>query len=162
MQIGKNSVVTIKYRLSDTDGNVLEQSEQAVSYLHGGYQGIFPQVEEALEGKAAGDDCQVRLDPENAFGSYDAALVRVEPRDLFPANVSVGMQFEGQAEDDGEDEFTLYPVTDVTPEKVVVDGNHPLADKVLDFSCTVLEVRAATSEELTHGHVHGEGGHHHH
>lgn len=161
MQIGKNSVVTIQYSLADTDGKVLEQSEQAVSYLHGGYHGIFPQVEEALEGRAAGYQCMVRLNPEDAFGEYDASLVRVEPRDLFPANVAVGMQFEGQAEDDGEDEFTLYTVTDVTADKVVVDGNHPLADKVLDFSCTVLDVRQATSEELSHGHVHGEGGHHH-
>ena len=161
MQIGKNSVVTLNYRLSDTDGKVLEESQQAVSYLHGGYHGIFPQVEEALEGRNTGYQCQVRLNPEDAFGEYDADLVRVEPRNLFPSNVSVGMQFEGQAEDDGEDEFTLYTVTDVTDEKVIVDGNHPLADKVLDFTCTVIEVRAATSEELTHGHVHGEGGHHH-
>ncbi len=161
MQIGKNSVVTINYRLSDTDGKVLEESEQSVSYLHGGYQGIFPQVEEALEGKAEGYECKVRLNPEEAFGEYDASLVRVEPRNLFPATVAVGMQFEGQAEDDGEDEFTLYTVTDVTDDKVVVDGNHPLADKILDFSCTVTGVRAATTEELTHGHVHGEGGHHH-
>ena len=161
MQIGKNSVVTINYRLTDTDGKVLEESEQSVSYLHGGYQGIFPQVEEALEGKAEGYECKVRLNPEEAFGEYDASLVRVEPRNLFPATVAVGMQFEGQAEDDGEDEFTLYTVTDVTDDKVVVDGNHPLADKILDFSCTVTAVRVATSEELTHGHVHGEGGHHH-
>jgi FKBP-type peptidyl-prolyl cis-trans isomerase SlyD len=161
MQIGKNSVVTLNYRLSDTDGKVLEESQQAVSYLHGGYHGIFPQVEEALEGRSTGYQCQVRLNPEDAFGEYDADLVRVEPRNLFPSNVSVGMQFEGQAEDDGEDEFTLYTVTDVTDDKVIVDGNHPLADKILDFTCTVIEVRAATSEELTHGHVHGEGGHHH-
>ena len=161
MQIGKNSVVTIQYSLSDTEGKVLEESQQAVSYLHGGYHGIFPQVEEALEGKATGYQCQVRLTPEDAFGEYDASLVRVEPRDLFPENVAVGMQFEGQAEDDGEDEFTLSTVKEVTDDKVVVDGNHPLADKTLDFHCTVTDVRAATSEELTHGHVHGEGGHHH-
>ena len=161
MQIGKNSVVTLNYSLSDTDGKVLEESQQAVSYLHGGYQGIFPQVEEALEGKAVGYECKVRLNPEDAFGEYDDALVRVEPRNLFPANVAVGMQFEGQAEDDGEDEFTLYTVTEITADKVTVDGNHPLADKVLDFTCTVTEVRAASTEELTHGHVHGEGGHHH-
>ena len=161
MQIGKNSVVTINYRLSDTDGKVLEESEQEVSYLHGGYDGIFPQVEAALQGKSPGDECKVRLSPEDGFGEYDASLVRVEPRNLFPDTVAVGMQFEGQAEDDGEDEFTLYTVTDVTDDKVVVDGNHPLADKTLDFSCTVVSVREATSEELTHRHVHGEGGHHH-
>jgi FKBP-type peptidyl-prolyl cis-trans isomerase SlyD len=87
--------------------------------------------------------------------------MRVEPRNLFPDNIVVGMQFEGQAEDDGDDEFTLYTVTEITDDTVVVDGNHPLADRILDFHCTVLDVRPATSEELTHGHVHGEGGHHH-
>ena len=91
----------------------------------------------------------------------DASLVRVEHRNLFPETVSIGMQFEGQAEDDGEDEFTLYTVTEITDDTVIVDGNHPLADKTLDFFCKVLGVRAATSEELAHGHVHGEGGHHH-
>jgi FKBP-type peptidyl-prolyl cis-trans isomerase SlyD len=161
MQIGKNAVVTLHYRLSDTTGTIIEESEQAISYLHGGYHGIFPAVEEALEGKADGFECTIRLEPEDAFGEYDASLVRVEPRDLFPSNVEVGMQFEGQADDDGEDEFTLYTVTEMTEDTVVVDGNHPLADKTLEFSCRVLEVRAATSEELAHGHVHGEGGHHH-
>lgn len=161
MQIGKNAVVTLNYRLSDTEGAVIEESQNAISYLHGGYHGIFPQVEVALEGQADGFECTVRLSPDDAFGEYDEDLVRVEPRHLFPENVVVGMQFEGQADDDGEDEFTLYTVTEVSDDKVVVDGNHPLADKTLDFSCKVLGVRAATSEELTHGHVHGEGGHHH-
>lgn len=161
MQIGKNAVVTLNYRLSDTEGKVLEESEQSVSYLHGGYDGIFPQVEIALEGKAEGYECKVRLEPEDAFGEYDPTLMRVEPRNLFPDNVAVGMQFEGQADDDGDDEFTLYTVTEITDDTVIVDGNHPLADRILDFHCTVLDVRAATPEELTHGHVHGEGGHHH-
>ena len=161
MQIGKNAVVTLNYRLSDADGKVLEESEQSVSYLHGGYHGIFPQVEVELEGKATGYECKIRLNPEEAFGEYDASLVRVEPRNLFPANVSVGMQFEGQAEDDGDDEFTLYTVTDITDDTVVVDGNHPLAGMTLHFDITIREVRAATAEEIAHGHVHGPGGHHH-
>jgi FKBP-type peptidyl-prolyl cis-trans isomerase SlyD len=161
MQIGKNAVVTLNYRLSDTEGKVLEESEQSVSYLHGGYDGIFPGVEVALEGKEKGYECKVRLEPEDAFGEYDPTLMRVEPRNLFPDNVAVGMQFEGQADDDGDDEFTLYTVTEITDDTIIVDGNHPLADRTLDFHCTVLDVRSATTEELTHGHVHGEGGHHH-
>ena len=92
----------------------------------------------------------------------DAELVRVEPQDRFPAEVKIGMQFEGYDGKDGDDEEQrVYTVTDVADGKVVVDGNHPLAGQRLRFDCTVLDVRAASAEELQHGHVHGEGGHHH-
>ena len=161
MQIERDSVVTIRYTIADIEGNVLDRSEPSLTYLHGGYDGIFPLVEEALHGKAVGDACSLRLEPEDAFGDYDANLVRTEPRDLFPGNVAVGMQFEGAAE--GDDEHTLiYTVTDVADNTVVVDGNHPLAGKALQFDCTVLEVRAGTREEIQHGHVHSGDGHHHH
>jgi FKBP-type peptidyl-prolyl cis-trans isomerase SlyD len=160
MQIVKNSVVTITYSLSDSQGNLLEESKEAISYLHGGYDNIFPTVEESLHGKTAGDSLNMALEPEHAFGEYDASLVRVEPRGVFPVqDVQVGMQFEGGAE--GSDEMILYTVTDVTEETVVVDGNHPLAGRTLQFSCTVTEVRPATKEEIEHGHVHGPHGHQH-
>jgi FKBP-type peptidyl-prolyl cis-trans isomerase SlyD len=162
MQIEKDSVVTIRYEIADTEGKVLDRSDPSLTYLHGGYDGIFPLVEEALHGKNIGDQCSVRLEPEDAFGEYDAELVRIEPRHLFPATVAVGMQFEGAPEGSGEDGYILYTVTDVADDKVVVDGNHPLAGKALQFGCTVLEVRKATGEELQHGHVHGPHGHHHH
>ncbi|MCW5626707.1 MAG: peptidylprolyl isomerase [Burkholderiales bacterium] len=158
-QIVKNSVVSLNYELLDTDGNVLEKTDAPIAYLHGGYDGIFPRVEEALHGKQTGDTCSVRLEPDDAFGDYDEDLIRVEPRNLFPKNVSVGMQFEGAAQ--GSDQAMLYTVTDVADDKVVVDANHPLAGKALQFNCTVTEVRQATAEELQHGHVHGAGGHHH-
>jgi FKBP-type peptidyl-prolyl cis-trans isomerase SlyD len=161
MLIAKDSVVTIAYVLSDIEGNVVEKSEPAVSYLHGGYEGIFPLVEQALHGRRTGDECVVRLEPDDAFGDYDEELVRVEPRAAFPSDVSVGMVFEGNAEDDDDEDYVLYTVTDIAEDKIVVDGNHPLAGKTLDFKCTVLEVRAATKEELVHGHVHGAHGHHH-
>jgi FKBP-type peptidyl-prolyl cis-trans isomerase SlyD len=161
MIIEKNSVVTIAYALSDIDGNILEKSEPAVSYIHGGYDGIFPHVEEALHGKSVGQECTVRLEPDDAFGEYDEALVHVEPKKLFPPDVTVGMQFEGSPEGGDEDDMILYTVTDIADDKIVVDGNHPLAGKTLDFKCTILEVRAATKEELQHGHVHGGHGHHH-
>jgi FKBP-type peptidyl-prolyl cis-trans isomerase SlyD len=159
MQVGKNTVVTISYELSDAAGKLIEKTRDPISYLHGGYQGIFPRVEDALAGKSVGDRCEVRLEPEDAFGEYDAQLVRVEPRERFPANVKVGMQFEGAPE--GSKEYVLYTVTDVADNKVVVDGNHPLAGKTLVFNCTVTDVRTATGEELSHGHVHGPQGHHH-
>jgi FKBP-type peptidyl-prolyl cis-trans isomerase SlyD len=161
MIITKDSVVTLSYTLSDGEGKLLESSDPAVSYLHGGYDGIFPIVEEALEGREEGYSFTATLEPEDAFGEFDESLLRVEPRNLFPPHVKVGMQFEGKPEGGHPDEFVLYTVTDVTEDKVVVDGNHPLAGKTLVFSCTVLDVRRATPEELQHGHVHGEHGHHH-
>jgi FKBP-type peptidyl-prolyl cis-trans isomerase SlyD len=158
VQIGKNTVVSLTYQLTGSDGNLIEQTQEPVSYLHGGYEGIFPLVEEALEGKEAGYACEVRLTPEDAFGEYEEELVRVEPRRLFPPSLKVGMQFEGSSEESGESR--IYTVTDIAEDKVVVDGNHPLAGQTVLFSCTVTEVRAASSEELSHGHVHGPHGHH--
>ena len=161
MKIAKDTVVSLKYELKDSEGNLLEKTNDPVTYLHGGYDGIFPAVEEALHGKDVGDRCVINMQPDDAFGEYDHDMVRVEPRSLFPANVAVGMQFEGGAEDDEDDDYMLYTVVEVTDREVTVDGNHPLAGKALSFDCTVTGVRAATGEEITHGHVHGEGGHHH-
>lgn len=159
MQIAKDTVVSINYELFDSAGKLIEKTQAPIAYLHGGYDGIFPLVEEALHGKAVGDTCRVNLEADDAFGDYEADMVRSEPRDLFPENISVGMQFEGAVE--GSDQYALYTVTEISDDKVVVDGNHPLAGKALVFACTILEIRPATKEELTHGHVHGEGGHHH-
>jgi len=160
MQVAKNSVVLLNFELSDSTGQLLEKSEQPISYLHGGYDGIFPQVEEALEGVAEGESVAVTLSPDNAFGEYDDELVRVEPRDVFPTDgLEVGMQFQAGAE--GSDEDIVFTVTDITADSVVIDGNHPLAGQTLLFKCTVEGVRPATAEELAHGHVHGAGGHHH-
>ena len=159
MQVAKNTVVTLTYELSDTDGKLIEKTETPIVYLHGGYDGIFPLVEKALAGKGAGETCRVRLEPDDAFGEYDAGLVHLEPRNKFPDTIKVGMQFEGRGVESGT--TLIYTVTNIADDKVVVDGNHPLAGKALDFICTVAAVRAATQEELTHGHVHGPHGHHH-
>jgi len=161
MKIAKNAVVSLTYQLADADGTVIEKAGDPISYLHGGYDGIFPTVEEALEGKKVGDTFSVSMEPDDAFGEYEHELVRAEPRDMFPKEVAVGMQFEGGAEGDDDEDFMLYTVTEVTDDEVTVDGNHPLAGKSLVFSGAVTGVRAASAEELTHGHVHGEGGHHH-
>lgn len=160
MQIIKDSVVSITYQLANTDGEVLEQTEEPISYLHGGYDQIFPTVEEQLHGKNVGDTLTVILEPDFAFGEYDAELVRIDDKDRFPVpDVAVGMQFEGES-DDGE-EMLLYTVTEITDDSIVVDGNHPLAGQTLKFTCTVIDVRPASAEEIAHGHVHGEHGHHH-
>jgi FKBP-type peptidyl-prolyl cis-trans isomerase SlyD len=159
VRIAKNTVVSLTYLLTGPEGSVIERSDQPVSYLHGGYRGIFPLVERALEGREVGYACEVRLAPDDAFGEYAEELVRVEPRSLFPPNLRVGMRFEGSAEESGESR--IYTVTDVAGDKVVVDGNHPLAGQTVVFSCTVTGVRAASPEELAHGHVHDPHGHHH-
>ena len=104
--------------------------------------------------------CRVRLAPADAFGEYDAELVQLESRGRFPDSVAVGMQFEGQSENSKE--VRIYTVTDIADDKVVMDANHPLAGRTLEFSCVVAAVRAASAEEMSHGHVHGPDGHHHH
>jgi FKBP-type peptidyl-prolyl cis-trans isomerase SlyD len=159
MQIVKDTVVSLKYQLYGTDGELIEQTEEPVEYLHGGYGNMFPAVEKALEGKDVGETCRVKLMPDDGFGDYDAELVHVEPRDKFPGTVEVGMQFEGSGQETGD--TIVYTVTDVAEGKVVVDGNHPLAGQTLHFECTIAGVRPASGEELSHGHVHGEHGHHH-
>ncbi|CAG0985784.1 FKBP-type peptidyl-prolyl cis-trans isomerase SlyD [Burkholderiales bacterium] len=159
MQVAANTVVTLTFELYRADGELIERSEEPVSYLHGGYDGIFPKVEQELTAKAAGDRCSVGLDPEDAFGDYDSELVRVEPVERFPGEVSVGMQFEAALGKDPTD-TVIFTVTDIAEGKVVVDGNHPLAGERLRFDCTITEVRPATSEEISHGHVHGAHGHH--
>jgi len=160
VNIGKDTVVTLTYVVRDLDGRMLEESDEPVSYLHGGYDNIFPAVEKALEGKATGDSVDLKLQPPDAFGDYDEQLVRMEARDAFPDNVEVGVQFVGAPIDGGEE--MLYTVTDIAEDKIVVDGNHPYAGQSVHFQCTVTEVRAATSDEVAHRHAHGAHGHHHH
>ncbi len=162
MKIVKDSVVSLRYELFDAEGNLVENVEDPISYLHGGYDGIFPLVEEALHGKGVGDKVSVTLQPDDAFGEYEHELVEVEPRSSFPKDVAVGMQFEGAPEEADDEDFILYTVIEVTDDEVTVDGNHPLAGKTLTFSCTVTHVRNATEDELEHGHVHEEGSSHLH
>ncbi len=159
MRIDRGKVVKLDYELRDRDGASLEDDGSQLEYLHGGFGGIFPKVEEALEGQDVGHEAHITLEPEDAFGEYDAELLRVEPRARFPETLEVGMHFEGMPGDD-ESESHIYTVTDITPETVVVDGNHPLAGERLWFRCKVSGVRAATAEELRHGHVHGDLGVH--
>jgi len=161
MKIAKDTVVSLRYELFDSTGELLETVEEPISYLHGGYDGIFPLVEESLHGKSVGDHCKVTMQPDDAFGEYEHDLVEVEARSAFPKEVTVGMQFEGAPESADEEDFILYTVIEITDDKVTVDGNHPLAGKTLTFDCVVTGVRAAKAEELEHGHVHGEGGHLH-
>ena len=159
MNIVKDTVVTITYKVNDLEGNLLEQSDEPVSYLHGGYDNIFPLVEEALEGKQVGDTVDIKLQPADAFGEYEESLVRMETREVFPETIEVGMQFVGSPMDGGEE--MLYIVTDIADDKVVVDANHPYAGQAVHFQCIVAEIRRASPDEVSHGHAHGAHGHHH-
>jgi FKBP-type peptidyl-prolyl cis-trans isomerase SlyD len=155
----KNMVVSIEYQLFDLQGKLIEKTSKPISYLHGGFKGIFEVVEKSLDGKQVGDSVEIRMEPEDAFGDFDEKLILIEPRDKFPSDIKVGMQFQGHKEESGG--TAIYTVTDIAEDKVVVDGNHPLAGVGLLFKCKVKSIRAATAEEISHGHVHGEGGHHH-
>ena len=159
MQIAMNTVVSITYELLDSNGNVLESSKDPVSYLHGGYDNIFPRVEEELHGKSIGDTVEITLEPADAFGEYDEELVQMEPVSAFPSkDLKVGMQFEGE---DESGEVILYTITNIDDGKVIVDGNHPWAGERVLFKATIADVRKAGEEEVAHGHVHGAGGNHH-
>ena len=159
MQIAKNSVVTLHYKMYDSEGKLLDETSEPISYLHGGYDNILPLVEEALHGKKIGDSVEVTMEPEDAFGDYESELVRVETKDVFPQDVTVGMVFE--ADDPETGDLLFFRVTEIEGDKVVVDGNHPFAGMKIRFAANVEEVRAANDEEITHGHVHGEHGHQH-
>ncbi|WP_395012002.1 peptidylprolyl isomerase [Undibacterium sp.] len=159
MKIAKNTVVTVEYSLSDTLGNLIEQGQEPMVYLHGGYENTLPKIEEALEGKEVGFNETIQVEPEDAFGEYDADLVKMEERSRLPSPIEVGMQFEGTPDDDEDGESLIFTVTEIAEDKVVLDGNHPLAGIALRFALHVTEVRDATAEEIAHGHVHGAGAH---
>lgn len=160
MQISKDAVVHIHYTLKNDAGEVLDSSEGAepLAYMHGNGN-LIAGLEKALEGKKSGDSLQVSIPPAEGYGVRDAALIQEVPRSAFGgiSKVEVGMQFQAES-NYGPRTVT---VTQVTGDTVTVDGNHPLADETLHFNVQVVEVRAASEEELEHGHVHGAGGHHH-
>jgi FKBP-type peptidyl-prolyl cis-trans isomerase SlyD len=163
MKIAKDTVVTVNYKLSDAQNNLIEDGSQPMVYLHGGYENTLPKIEEELDGKETGYATTLQIEPDDAFGDYDPALVKIEPRNRLPEPLEVGMQFEGMPDGAApDDEALIFTVTDIADDKVVLDGNHPLAGMALRFELEVVEVRAATDEEIQHGHVHGAHGHHPH
>ncbi|HZW21596.1 peptidylprolyl isomerase [Noviherbaspirillum sp.] len=163
MKIAKNTVVTVHYKLSDAQGNLIEESRDPMVYLHGGYENTLPKIEEALEGRDVGFETTIQVEPDDAFGEYDPNLIKIEPRNRLPEPVEIGMQFEGTPDDaEGADDSIIFTVTDIADDQVVLDGNHPLAGMALRFTLNVAGVRTATDEEVAHQHVHGADGHHHH
>jgi FKBP-type peptidyl-prolyl cis-trans isomerase SlyD len=160
MQITKNKVVAIDYTLTDEEGEVLDSSRGSVplEYLHGA-DNIIPGLERELEGKAAGDTLEVTVAPELAYGLYQDGLEQVVSRKMFdkPDDLEVGISFHAQT-DSGPRVFTI---TEIDGDQITIDGNHPLAGLTLRFDVTVVGVRDATPDEITHGHAHGPDGHHH-
>ena len=158
MKIEKNSAVTIHYTVSDTTGKLLEESKEPMSYLHGGYGNTFAKIEEALEGQETAYKTTIELKPEDAFGQRDEGLMQTIPKTQFPPGVKIGGQLEGR---DDSGQTIVFTVLKIKGDTVHLDGNHPMAGKTLRFGIKVLEVRAASEEEIAHGHVHGAHGHHH-
>jgi len=151
MQVAQDTVVSLAVRLADVHGNPIQESTETVQYLHGGYDGIFPLVEEALQGRTPGENIEVHLEPEDAFGEYDAELVSLAERGEFPPELAIGMQFE--QEGGADDELLIYTVTDIAGDQVVLDGNHPFAGVALKFVCTITGVRLATEAEIERGYA---------
>lgn len=150
----KNTIVTLDYSVTDPDGVLVDAGQEPLVYLHGGYDDIFPLIEEAVHEKKIGESVVVKMQPDDAFGEYDAQLIQVESRKGFPKELEVGMQFEGVPDGEDDDDILIYRVTEIADDKVVLDGNHPLAGMALVFTCTVTAVRPASAEEIEHGHMH--------
>lgn len=158
MKIEKDTVVSLRYKVAEANGKLIEESRTPMVYLHGGYDNTLPKIEEALDGKEPGAEISLLLKPEDAFGVRDETLQRTISKKDFPPGVKVGGQLEGVT-DDGRPH--VFHVMKIKGDQVLLDGNHPLAGKELRFQLKVTGVRAASAEEIAHKHVHGDGGHHH-
>ncbi len=158
MNIEKDTAVTIRLTVTESNGQVIENGKTPASYLHGGYDNLLPKIEAALEGQTVGFKTALQLTAEDAFGARDESLLRTIAKKDFPPGIKVGGALQG-VNDAGEE--IVYTVLKVKGDQVMLDGNHPLAGKALHVTAQVLAVRAATTEEIAHRHVHGEHGHHH-
>ncbi|QIO05493.1 peptidylprolyl isomerase [Acinetobacter shaoyimingii] len=157
--IANNLVVSFNYKLTNAEGETLDQSQgEPLAYLHGAGN-IIPGLEKALEGKAVGDKFTVNVPAAEGYGEYNADLVQEVPKQMFQGveNIEAGMQFQAQTEDGVQ----IVTVKSVEGDNIIVDANFPLAGQDLTFDVEIVEIREASQEELDHGHVHGAGGHHH-
>lgn len=161
MVIAPHTVVRFDYTLTDDSGKVLDTSsgKQPLAYLHG-IGAIIPGLEAQMAGKQAGESFKATIPPEQAYGNRIEQFVQRVPRSQFPAGqlIMIGQQFEASAPNGQK---LNVRVTKVDASEVELDANHPLAGKTLHFDVTIVDVRAASMEEIEHGHAHGEGGHQH-
>lgn len=160
MQVAKNKVISIDYKLTDAQGTELDSSHGRgpFAYIHG-VGNIIPGLEAALEGKSKGDQVNAEIPPEKAYGTRDENLVQNLSRSQFDTDqeIQVGMQFQAMSEGGPR----VVTVVSVDADNVTIDANHPLAGVTLHFDVTVKEIREATDDELSHGHVHGPDDQHH-
>lgn len=155
MLITSPCVVSLTWRLQDTQGNLIDELSDPVEFFYGG-DDLLAKVEESLLEQDVGFSAELHLEPEHAFGEYDPSLVFFEKRSLFPDGVEPGMQFDGPPPGAATPDLradAVYTVTEVYPEHVVLDGNHPLAGIALRLALQVRDVRAATDEEIEAGSV---------
>ena len=161
MNISDNCVASFHYTLTDSSGKVLDTSEghEPLSYLHGAGN-IIPGLEQALVGKTTGDKLSVNVLAVDAYGERNPDLVQELDSSMFSGidNIEPGMEFHAETEHG----LQVVTVTSVEGSTVFIDGNHPLAGVDLNFDVEITEVRDATQDEISHGHAHGAGGHHHH
>ena len=154
MEITQQCVVALTWTLKDTLGETLDVLDEPVEFLVGG-RDLLPKIEEALQGHARGAKVHLQLEPEDAFGDFDENLLFLEPRALFPADLEEGLTIEGTALPEGTHpdapRNVLYTITEIYPEHVVLDGNHPLSGIALRLHLTVESVREATEEEVGQG-----------
>jgi FKBP-type peptidyl-prolyl cis-trans isomerase SlyD len=160
MQITQDAVVLIHYTLTDDTGQTIDSSagSEPLAYIHGNGN-LIPGLERELEGKGEGDKLDVKISPADGYGEFDKSLIQRVPKRALKGvgNLHVGMQLQAQSEKGTR----AVTVTQLVGDMVTLDGNHPLAGKNLNFKVEIVAVRVATEEELSHGHVHGPGGHHH-
>ncbi len=160
MKIAEKHVVTLNYTLKDNDGEIIDQAQDgSFAYLHGA-QNIIPGLENALTGKAVGDQLQVKVSPEEGYGQRDENRVEDVPREMFPADQEIepGMVFHAQGPNG---EMITVTVVEVGDDTIKIDSNHALAGVELNFDVEIMGIREAEDVEIEHGHVHGPGGHHH-
>ena len=162
LTVTKDAVVTVDYTLTLEDGEVVESTQggMPLRFLAGNDE-ILPVLEDALMGLSVGDELNIVIDPEDGYGEYDEDAFEEVPLDSFPADEKLEPGMPIGVEDDSGEIFEAT-VSEVRPDTVVLDFNHPLAGETLHFKVKVIDTRPATAEELAHGHVHDEDGHHHH
>lgn len=159
MRIAKDTAVTLRYKILDAKGKLIEEVRQPMVYLHGGYQNTLPKIEEAMEGRARGYRTTLKLAATDAFGERDEGLVQTVARSSLPGTPKIGAQFRGQTGTSQSN--VVFRITRFEGDSAFMDGNHPLAGQAVQFDLTVMDIRAASEEELAHRHVHGAHGHHH-
>jgi FKBP-type peptidyl-prolyl cis-trans isomerase SlyD len=163
MIIEDHRVVTIHYTLKDASGETLDSSEgrSPLAYIQG-IGNLISGLEKQLHGRSAGEKLKAVIAPADAYGEYDDKMCHIVPLSGFQSAAGEELQVGMQVQIDTGDGVTIATVTSIEGEDVTLDLNHPLAGTELHFDVEVVGVRAATEEELDHGHAHGEGGHHHH